>query len=302
MHIPDSMLQGNLCPVTAAASAVGIIAAAWWGARSADKPTAGRFGAVTALIFAGQMMNFPIMHGTSGHLLGGVLAASLLGVPFGILAVALVVAIQSLVFSDGGMTVLGANVFNMALLGAGAGGLARAWLAAKLPGLRGARLATMLAAWASVVLAALAVSVELALDGQAALGLVLPAMLGAHALIGLGEAAITAAVCAAFAAVPAAGSARGRALAPLTAAAVTALLFSPFASGLPDGLEWVAAKYDFLHASAPAFVGPLADYAVPGLSSVHLATGLAGLLGVSLTFGAAWLVQRILALRAASAA
>ena len=112
MHIPDSMLQGAVCPVTAAVSVAGVLAAAWLVMKAEHKPTAGRFAAVVALIFAGQMMNFPIMDGTSGHLLGGVLAAAVLGTPLGVLAIALVVTIQSLVFSDGGVNVLGANMFN----------------------------------------------------------------------------------------------------------------------------------------------------------------------------------------------
>ncbi len=302
MHIPDSMLQGNLCPVTAAVSAVVIIAAAWRSARSPDQPSPGRFGAVAALIFAGQMLNFPVLHGTSGHLLGGVVAASLLGIPSGILAIALVVAVQSLVFADGGMSVLGANLFNMALIGAGAGGWIRQQLAARTGTPAGRRLAGMLAAWISVMLAALAVSLELALDGQAALGTVLPSMLGAHALIGLGEAVLTAVLCAAFASKPAQSGARRLTLAPLAAAAVMALLLSPLASTWPDGLEWVAAKYHFLHASAPAFAGLLPDYILPGIRNAWLAGGLAGLAGVGLTFAAAWAAQRLLGLRAAPAA
>lgn len=121
MHIPDSMLQGNVCSATAAVSVLGLVAAAYYGLKG-QRPSASRFAAVTALIFAGQMMNFPVQYGTSGHLLGGVLAAHLLGTPFGVLSVALVVVIQSLVFADGGVTVLGANVLNMAIIGAGLGG------------------------------------------------------------------------------------------------------------------------------------------------------------------------------------
>ena len=110
MHIPNSMLQGAVCPVTALVGVLGVAVAALKAFWSEHKPSAARFGAITALIFAGQMMNFPIQDGTSGHLLGGVLAAALLGTPFGILSIALVVTIQCLVFSDGGFAVLGANI------------------------------------------------------------------------------------------------------------------------------------------------------------------------------------------------
>lgn len=293
MHVPDSMLHGSVCPVTAVVSAVGIAAATYYGMKG-DKPSASRFAAITALIFAGQMMNFPIASGTSGHLLGGVLAASLLGTPFGVLSVAMVVAIQSLLFSDGGVTVLGANLLNMAIIGAGLGGLFRSLLAARWQSRSGALLATAVASWASVVLASFAVSVELAIDGQIAFSSVVAAMLGTHAVIGIGEAVITVAACLLVPAADTQESSRGHVALPLSAAAVIALIFSPFASGFPDGLEWVAAKYQFLHESAPAFVGLLPDYSVSFIGNEALSTGLAGLIGVIISFAAAWALHRFM--------
>ncbi|MEJ2529107.1 MAG: energy-coupling factor ABC transporter permease [Gammaproteobacteria bacterium] len=294
MHIPDSMLLGSVCPVTAVVTAVGIAVAAYCGVRAARRPTAARFGAVTALIFAGQMLNFPIMDGTSGHLLGGVLAASLLGTPFGVLAIALVVALQSLVFSDGGITVLGANILNMAILGAGLGGMMRSLLAARWQGTRGGYMATAVAAWVAVILAAFAVSVELAIDGQIAFSRVVIAMVATHALIGVGEALITVAVCMLLATNVVSRRGSGQVAVPLLAAFLLALLLTPFASGFPDGLEWIAQQYGFLHQSAPAFVGPLSDYMVPWLDSDMFSTGLAGVAGVILSFGMAWSLSRLL--------
>ncbi|MFA6016323.1 MAG: energy-coupling factor ABC transporter permease [Gallionellaceae bacterium] len=297
MHIPDSMLLGSICPVTAIISAVGIIAGSYYALNAKNKPTASYFGAITALIFAGQMMNFPIMNGTSGHLLGGVLAASLLGTPFGILAMALVVSIQSLVFSDGGITVLGANIFNMAIIGAGAGGMIRSKLARQWKTTLGAFAATAVAAWLSVILASLAVSVELAMDGQIAFSTVAPAMLSTHALIGIGEAIIIVVCCLLFPAPvhsSVATETKKQVAVPLTAAVLVALLFSPFASKFPDGLEGVAEKYEFMHASAPAFVAPLSDYAFPWLSNEMLSMSIAGLIGVILAYGVAWSVSRIM--------
>ena len=104
MHIPQNLLDGTLCSVTAVVSGLCLAGAALAAYRSAEKPHPLRFAAVSAFLFAAQMMNFPISGGTSGHLLGGVLASALLGVPFGVLALALVVAIQALVFADGGLT------------------------------------------------------------------------------------------------------------------------------------------------------------------------------------------------------
>jgi cobalt/nickel transport system permease protein len=291
MHIPDSMLQGNVCSVTAVASVLGLVAATYYGLKG-SRPSASRFAAVTALIFAAQMMNFPVQHGTSGHLLGGVLAATLLGTPFGVLAVALVVVIQSLVFADGGVTVLGANVLNMALIGAGLGGWLRTALATRtsLPG--GSAMATAVAAWASVMLAALAVSVQLAVDGQIAFSQVIGAMLASHSLIGIGEAAITVVACLFIPAATQENSARGQVAMPLGAATIIALVLSPFASGWPDGLEWVAEKYAFLHESAPLFVGPLPDYTVPAISHEMLSTSISGLIGIVLSFAVAWALHQ----------
>ncbi len=295
MHIPDSMLQGGICSVTATVSVVGIIAACYFGLKAKNKPTASQFGAVAALIFAGQMMNFPIMNGTSGHLLGGVLAASMLGTPFGVLAIALVVSIQSLLFSDGGITVLGANVFNMAILGAGAGGVLRSKLVEQWESTRGKYAATAIAAWLSVMLAAFAVSLELVVDGKIDFSSVVQAMLGTHALIGIGEVVITVAGCVLLSRNwSSAGANRGLVAVPLLTATIVALLLSPFASGFPDGLEWVAEKYKFLHESAPAFVGPFSDYAVPFFTNESLSTGMAGLVGVVVSFGAAWIIMKII--------
>lgn len=287
MHIPQNLLDGTVCPVTAVVSGLCLAGAALAAYRSAEKPHPLRFAAVSAFIFAAQIMNFPIGGGTSGHLLGGVLASALLGVPFGVLALALVVTIQVLVFADGGLTVLGANVLNMAVLGAGLGGLLRLGLLRKLPA-GGSRvwIATALASWASVMLAALACSVELALAGVLSLERVVPAMLGVHALIGVGEALITCTALALFerpATVGVAPASRGFA-APALAALLIALCLSPFASPLPDGLEAVMAQYQVLHEAAPLFVTPLADYQVAGVAFDALSTGLAGLIGVALTF------------------
>lgn len=294
MHIPDSMLQGTVCPVTSVAGAVGVGAAAYFASKAPERPAAGRFAAVTALIFALQMMNFPISAGTSGHLVGGVLAAALLGTPFGVLSMTLVVAVQCLLFSDGGLTVLGANVLNMAVIGAGVGGLLRSVLANRTDDRRMRHAATAAAAWASVVLASLAVSVQLAVDGQSAFLQVAPAMVLTHAVIGLGEAALTVACCALLAAAQERFKHAGPTAVPLTASVVVALLLSPFASALPDGLEWIAAKYRFLHEAPPVFGAPLPDYSVPGIAHEALTTGMAGLAGVAVTFLMAWVVLRTL--------
>jgi cobalt/nickel transport system permease protein len=291
MHIPDSMLHGTVCPVSATVAVIGVVGAVYLAKTAKERPTAARFAAISALIFALQMMNFPISDGTSGHLLGGVLAAALLGTPFGVLSIALVVTIQALVFSDGGLTVLGANVLNMALLGAGVGGLLNAKL--RTAGLSRTT-ALALASWFSVVLASFAVCVELAVGGVIGFTTVSAAMLGTHALIGIGEMAITL-LCLQLLSMPKVShSERMHTSAPLLAASVIAFMLSPFASGFPDGLEWVAGRYNFLHESAPAFVGIMPDYIFPLISSEAFATSMAGLAGVTLTFAVSWVLLRML--------
>ncbi|MDZ4198688.1 MAG: energy-coupling factor ABC transporter permease [Kiritimatiellia bacterium] len=294
MHIPDAMLQGRICPITAALAAVGLVAASVMARRARVQPSASRFAAVTSLVFAAQMLNFPIAQGTSGHLLGGVLSSVLLGTPLGILSIAWVVVLQSLVFSDGGWTVLGANVFNMALIGAGVGGFLRSRLATRWAQPYGESAATAVAAWVSVLLAALSVSVQLALDGQIAFSLVLPAMLSAHARIGVGEAVFTGLACFALASKSADAKSGWRGVAlPLSGAVLAGGMLSPFASGWPDGLEFVAEKLAFLSESSPARGSPMPDYTVPFVSFPALSTALAGLMGVAITFAIAWIWNRI---------
>lgn len=292
MHIPNGMLHGGICPVTAVISAVGIGLAAFKAFFAKAKPGAGKFAAVTALIFAGQMMNFPISGGTSGHLLGGVLAVALLGIPFGVLSIALVVTVQCLVFSDGGFTVLGANILNMAIIGAGLGGMLKVYLNKSSRTNTQHILSLGFSAWAAVMLAALACSIELAASGTIPFSKVTGAMLGTHAFIGIGEGLITVAICLALAYEPVRASEKKSVTIPLLASGIIATILSPFASGLPDGLEWVAQKFNFLHESTPTFISAMPDYTIPAVSNEMLTTGLAGLLGVIITFVIAWIVAR----------
>jgi cobalt/nickel transport system permease protein len=167
------------------------VAAARAGRTLGDRQTP-LLGMTAAFLFAAQMLNFPVAGGTSGHFMGAVLAALLLGPLNACLVMAVVLAIQALVFSDGGVTALGSNLFNMGLVGGFGGWLVFAGVRAALPRARGVFLAAAgLGAWVSVVAAASACAVELALSGTSPLAVVLPAMAGIHAVIGLGEALIT---------------------------------------------------------------------------------------------------------------
>lgn len=198
MHIPDGFIDGP----TAASAAIPAVAAVGYGALRAGRSLTDRtvpLAAVTAaFVFAAQMVNLPVAGGTSGHLVGGVLAALLLGPWIACVVMAVVISGQALVFADGGVAALGANVLNMGVVGALVAGLAMTAARRALPRTRATFLsAAGTAAWASVVVGACLTALELHVSGTVPLATALPAMVGVHALIGLGEAAITVAVVAA---------------------------------------------------------------------------------------------------------
>ena len=243
-------------------------------------------GVMAAFIFAAQMINFPVLGGTSGHLLGGALAAIVLGPWAGMLVMSAVIAVQALLFQDGGLLVMGANILNMGLVTAAIGyGLYRSVSgnskSVKL-GMAG------FAAWLSVMAGALLTALQLWLSGTSQLNIVIPAMLGVHALIGLGEALITV-----FAlgfimetrpdllgegSESAKGSKSWAYVGGLIALIV--VLLSPFASADPDGLERVAGNLGFLEAGQSAPYEIIPDYTVPFLGETAISTILAGVIGV----------------------
>jgi cobalt/nickel transport system permease protein len=198
MHIPD----GFLSPEVAGAAAVVTAAAVGYGLKTASETLDERrvplLGVTGAFVFAAQMLNFPVAGGTSGHFLGAALAAILLGPWLACLTMAVVIGLQAFVFADGGITALGANVLNMGVIGALlVGGLMLATRKA-LPKSRKVLLAIAgVGAWLAVMAGATATSVELAVSGTVPFSTVLPAMLGVHALIGIGEAVVTVAALAA---------------------------------------------------------------------------------------------------------
>jgi cobalt/nickel transport system permease protein len=201
MHAPDGFLS---VPVSLAMWAVTIVVLAI-AVRRVDRTLDPRavpmLGVAAAFIFAAQMFNFQVAGGTSGHLLGGVLAAVLLGPWAGTIVMACVIAVQALIFQDGGLLAMGANIFNMGIVGTLGGFYLYRALAALLGGEQRARIpAAAIAAWASVVAGALCMAGELAVSGTTPLQVALPAMVGVHVLIGVGEALITGAALAFIAA------------------------------------------------------------------------------------------------------
>lgn len=192
LHAPDGFLTVPVALAMWAVTLVVLAVAVRRTNRRMDDRAVPLMGVMAAFIFAAQMFNFQVVGGTSGHLLGGVLAAVLLGPWVGSLVLACVVAIQALVFQDGGLVVMGANIFNMGIVGTLGGFLLYTVLARLFGGERRARIpAAGIAAWTSVVAAAVAMAVQLAASGTVPIEIALPAMVGVHALIGVGEALIT---------------------------------------------------------------------------------------------------------------
>jgi len=197
MHIPDGFLSVPVSGALWAASAGAVGASVRRMAHDADTSGAGQddtvlMGVAAAFIFVAQMFNFPISGGTTGHLLGAALATALVGPWRGILVMTAVFLIQAFVFADGGLVALGANAFNMGVAGCLLSGLLLPRLSRLLGGQPGARLAAVaVAAWGSVMLAAGLTALELALSGTIRGAIVVPAMVGVHAVIGVGEAALT---------------------------------------------------------------------------------------------------------------
>ena len=191
MHIPDGFLDTDVALACAVPAAVAVGIGLRKAGTDLDERRVPLLGVTAAFVFAAQMLNFPVAGGTSGHFLGAALAAILLGPWLACLTLAVVLGVQAFVFADGGITALGANILNMGVIGALFAGFAVALGVRILPPTRAALLGLVaVVSWTAVMLGAAATSVELAVSGTVPLGTVLPAMLGVHALIGIGEAAI----------------------------------------------------------------------------------------------------------------
>jgi len=289
MHIPDGFLS---LPVSLALWLISILLIGS-AVRRLEKTLSERevplMGVLAAAIFAGQMLNFTVTGGTSGHLLGAALATILLGPYPAMLVMTSVVSVQALLFQDGGLVVMGANLFNMAIVGVWSA-YAVFSLVRRLAGKArwGLFAGGFAAAWSSIFLAALACALELALSGTSPANLAVPAMGGIHALIGIGEGLITiGALGFLYAARPDLLSSENRQQALNRTVwlgggilAVLLTVFSPLASSHPDGLEWVAEQLQFIESARPPFYEIIPDYLVPGIPNEALATIAAGILGL----------------------
>lgn len=204
MHMSDGLINAPVSALFGGIAVLGVTIAAAGARRDLDDRMAPMAGLVAAFVFATQMLNFPVLPGVSGHLLGGALAAILVGPWVGALCVTIVLVLQSLVFADGGLTALGANITNMALIGTVVGfliALALRPLAAR--GRAGLVTVAFVAAFGNTVAASLGFVLQFALGGDSAfaLGGVAGTIVGVHCLIGIGEGVITALTVGAVAAV-----------------------------------------------------------------------------------------------------
>ena len=300
LHIPDGFLNLVVSLVFWGITIVMVGLAISKTNRSLGERQIPLMGVMAAFIFAAQMLNFPVAGGTSGHFLGGALAAIVLGPWAGILVMTAVVGVQGFLFQDGGLLVMGANIFNMGILTAAIGfGLYRSFIHQG----RRTRLAVAgVSAWLATMAAALLTSLQLWVSGTSRLEIVVPAMLGVHALIGLGEALITVAALAFLEQTrpdllgtekAAADGGRGWIYAGIILSLLVVLI-SPMASGNPDGLERVAEDLGFLASGQNAPYQLLPDYTIPFLGETALSTILAGAVGALVVLGLLILVGRSL--------
>ncbi len=300
MHIPDGFLSLTISVVFWLATLIMVALAISKTNKTLGEKQIPLMGVMAAFIFAAQMLNFPVAGGTSGHFLGGALAAIVLGPWAGILVMTAVISVQALLFQDGGLLVMGANIFNMGILTAAIGfGLYRMVVNQS----KGIRFTVAgIAAWVSTMSAALLTSLQLWLSGTSRLEIVVPAMLGVHALIGLGEGLITAAALAFIeqtrpdllsAKKTTASGGRGWIYAGILIS-LLAVLLSPLASGSPDGLERVAEDMGFLERGMNAPYQILPDYTIPFLGETGISTIVAGAVGALILLGILILVGRSL--------
>ncbi len=294
LHIPDGFLSPGVYIICWAIALIAVGIALQRTGREVGERQIPLMGVLAAFIFAAQMLNFPVAGGTSGHLIGGALAAILLGPWAAMLVMTSVVGLQALLFQDGGLLVLGANILNMAVISSVVGyatfTAVKRWSRDERTGALAGGFA---GAWLSVVLAAVATALQLAFSGTSAFDVALPAMLGVHVLIGIGEGLITTGALAFvmttrpdLLTAEAVGRPSRRAwwLAGLGIALVLALV-SPLASGSPDGLERVAEDKGFIDAAQDPSFEIIADYLFPGVENEALATILAGVVGTVIVFG-----------------
>ncbi len=301
MHIPDGFLSVTVSILMWGASIVVIAYALRRVSADLDERKVPLMGVLAAAIFAGQMLNFTVIGGTSGHLMGAALATILLGPWAAVLVMTTVIGVQALIFQDGGLLVLGANIFNMGVIGVAVSYMAYETLRRLARSQRwGFFAGGFTAAWLSIEITALAVALQLAISLTSPANLAIPAMAGVHALIGIGEGLITVGTLSFVYAIRPDFLEAGKAKAVKSSLVwITGLLIAlalaisaPLASANPDGLERVAEQQGFLDTAQGSLYEIIPDYMLPGVSNEALATIIAAILGTLIVFGIAILIAR----------
>lgn len=300
MHIPDGFLGAPVAAATWTAAAASLAWALRAERRLADPAPAGTLGALAAFVFAAQLVNVPLLPGTSGHLVGGTLAAAIVGPWRALVVMAVVLAVQALLFQDGGITAFGANLIAMGGAGALGGHVVAALVARVSPGVRGLVAGSVIGAFVATLAGAAFIAVALAASGLYPAAAVLPVMLALHVPIALVEAGLTGAILATVVrwrpdivrGLQGARTGVAPALGLLVVAAAVAAFLGPFASSDPDALESVAERLGFAEAARGLWPAPAPDYVLPWLAVGRVSSALAGVVGTLVAAGLAWGLTR----------
>ncbi len=302
MHLPDGFLDAKTALLSSGVAAAGVGIALRQVRAALEPRQMPMLGLGAAFVFAAQMLNFPIVGGTSGHLVGGVLAAILLGPSAAVLVMTCVLMVQCLMFADGGLMALGANVFNMAIVNVCGGYFVFRLVKSiiRMEQHRATVFAAAFAGWFGTVLASVVCAGELALSKTAPWSIAFPAMAYVHMIIGAGEGLATGLIIlAVLRARPQLVASDPEARFSLGFGAIgygilvslgLVLFVAPFACGWPDGLQAFGAR---LGLPAKAISAPLAEYQFPLIGSATVATAVAGAVGTLVAFIAAYLLARV---------
>jgi cobalt/nickel transport system permease protein len=306
VHIPDGFLSPGAAGAAFVLAGAGLAAALYAERRDPVPMPAGILGSVAAFLFAAQMVNVPVAAGTSGHLVGATLAGVLLGPWRALLAVASVLAVQALLFQDGGILAYGANLADMGLAGCFVGTAIARLVGRAVAGPRGIAAGAVFGAFVATVCGAIGVSCWLAVSGLYPLAGILPVMLVTHVAIGLLEAALTGAILVSLLRwrpdlVAGANdrSAGGRravlATGVLGAALVVAACAAPFASALPDGVAKTAESLGFASRARVLWPALWPGYRLPWSRIAAIAPAAAAVLGTVAAATLAFAISRSLA-------
>lgn len=298
MHIPDGFLNFTVLMVFWIATIIFVGIAIHRSQKTLNQKQIPLMGIMAAFIFSAQMINFPVAGGTSGHLLGGALAAIILGPWPGMLVMTSVIGLQALLFQDGGLLALGANIFNMGLITT----LIGYGLYATTNKLGNKLQLTIIgiAAWLSVEASALLAAGQIWLSNTSPARIVFPAMLSVHALIGIGEALIT---VAAFSFIRQVRPDLFNKQETQTSSnlgwilvggliSLGVVFLAPFASTSPDGLERVAKNLGFIHLAQESPFTIFSNYVIPSVRDSNFSTILAGVVGIILVGSISYLVGK----------